>query len=540
MFGALLEPSDARKGESYPLTSDSLSDVWRGGVTSSGVVVDEETALTLPALFRGVDNLCSHTAMIPLPVYQQTGPGSRERQRDNPVHWLLNGEFNPEMTAMRGRSTTKLHTVLWGNGVSEIEWNSSGAPVALWPLDPMSVNILRVNGKLLYELLKEDGSTVRLMPSDVIHVQQLSRDGIAGYGLIHMLARENLGAALALAAYVQRFYRNNMQLGAIISVVDAMDEDAKAKFLADLEEDHRGPNNAYRALLLEGDAKVHKLPQDNSAAQMIETMTVNIGDAARWLNVPPPLLYELSDATYSNITELGAWYERFSLGPWFAADEQEYSRKLFPGARGAFFVEYVADALLRANTKDRYEAHGTALDRGWKNIDEVRATENLNPLPDGKGQEYRVPMNTEPVGTKPEEQKKPAGRKSNNEPPEDDAKDLSTLRVEIANANRGAIKDAVDRMNAIAEKALSRARKSGKDLDEWAESFGPTHKARVRLALIPPIEALSGGIFVTFPGETDRLAWDRVTGEFTKLVCEGLLECDIVSEYLHAVEARFG
>ncbi len=178
-------------------------------------------------------------------------------------------------------------------------------------------------------------------------------------------------------------------------------------------------------------------------------------------------------------------------------------------------MEYVADALLRANTKDRYEAHGSALDRGWKNIDEVRATENMNPLPDGKGKEYRVAMNTEPVGAKPEEQKKPK-RRNTIEFEKDDATFMETLRRDITAAHQVALDDVAARMDAIEDKARTRADKAGKDMTAWAAAFEEAHAVRTRGALIPCVEALAGALRATFPKRIMNHAWDEAVATYTK------------------------
>jgi len=55
------------------------------------------------------------------------------------------------------------------------------------------------------------------------------------------------------------------------------------------------------------------------------------------------------------------------------------------------------DHLLRGDYASRISTYGSALDRGIYNLDEVRAFEGLTPLPDGLGQEHRVPLNTAPT-----------------------------------------------------------------------------------------------------------------------------------------------
>jgi hypothetical protein len=58
------------------------------------------------------------------------------------------------------------------------------------------------------------------------------------------------------------------------------------------------------------------------------------------------------------------------------------------------------------------------LQNGIYSIDEVRASEDLPPLPDKLGEAYRVPMNLAEVGVEPEPVQPPAI-----EPPAEDAPD---------------------------------------------------------------------------------------------------------------------
>lgn len=59
--------------------------------------------------------------------------------------------------------------------------------------------------------------------------------------------------------------------------------------------------------------------------------------------------------------------------------------------------------MIRTDLKSRYEAHGMALDQGWRNRDEVRAIENEAPLPNGLGQTYLPLSSAMSVSLDPEQ-----------------------------------------------------------------------------------------------------------------------------------------
>jgi hypothetical protein len=64
-------------------------------------------------------------------------------------------------------------------------------------------------------------------------------------------------------------------------------------------------------------------------------------------------------------------------------------------------VKFNVDGLLRGDIKARYEAYRIAIDGGWRNPDEVRALEDLPPIPGGAGQKFRQPLNFGPLGADP-------------------------------------------------------------------------------------------------------------------------------------------
>ena len=62
--------------------------------------------------------------------------------------------------------------------------------------------------------------------------------------------------------------------------------------------------------------------------------------------------------------------------PWIQRIEQKMTEYLPRGQ----YAKMNVDALLRPDTKSRYEAHKIALDAGFLTLDEVRELENREPL----------------------------------------------------------------------------------------------------------------------------------------------------------------
>ena len=89
---------------------------------------------------------------------------------------------------------------------------------------------------------------------------------------------------------------------------------------------------------------------------------------------------------------MGREFVTYTLRPWMVKIEKSISRDLLlPSERGRYFAKFNADALLRGNTAERYEAYASAILNGWMSRNEVRELEDLNP--EEGLDEFLVPLN---------------------------------------------------------------------------------------------------------------------------------------------------
>ncbi len=79
--------------------------------------------------------------------------------------------------------------------------------------------------------------------------------------------------------------------------------------------------------------------------------------------------------TYQNVQQDWQALWRGTLRGWMARIESALSDQLPRGQK----AEFNLDAVLRADTKERYEAHAIGLSAGFLTVAEVRELENLDP-----------------------------------------------------------------------------------------------------------------------------------------------------------------
>lgn len=386
----LLNPQErrARGGMSTELYS-ALSIGGLVAPTASGITVTPDTALRNTAVLAAVRVLSESVASLPLLTYERVDRGKRRA----PEHWLytlLHDAPNPEMTAFEWRELGMVHLTLWGNFYNEIEFNRAGRPVALWPLRPDTMTIVREGTGLVYRYAF--GSQSYDLPAErVFHVRGMGGDGIRGYSLVS-LAREAIALGLAAQEFGSRFFGNGAVPGIVLQHPGDLGDEAYKRLKNSWNERHQGLEGAQRVAILEEGMTVEKIGIPPEDAQFLATRQFQVSEVARMFRIPPHMLMDLERATFSNIEHQAIDFVVHTLRPWLVRWEQAIGRQLLtPAELKRYVVEFLVDGLLRGDTVSRFQAYSIGRQWGWLSANEIRAFENANPVEGGD--EYLVPMN---------------------------------------------------------------------------------------------------------------------------------------------------
>lgn len=397
-MGILDRLTPAPRAETTTLRSPAtwfLEALGLGRESTAGVRVSEAVAMGLSAYYCGVNMIARTIGSLPLNVYRRNG-----RERDvadqHPAHWLLHNDPNPHMTAMSLRQTWLLHAIGRGNAYGEIVWDGRNRPVAIWPLLPTTTQPYLDEGGALWYEVRPPNSEARYLPAEnVLHIPGLGFDGIVGYGLLQV-AVNAIGLNAAQDQYAAKFFRNGGTISGAIESPNVLKEDTFQRLKREIAEKFSGLQNAHRVAILEAGLKFNPLNPTHEEAQLIETRRFSVEEWARWLNMPPHKLKEMSKATFSNIEHQNIEWVVDTLRPWLVAFEQEFNRKLFV-KQTVFYTKHVVEGLLRGDLKTRYDAYAVARNWGWMSANDVLDLEDRNPLPGDQGDMYLVPSNMQPA-----------------------------------------------------------------------------------------------------------------------------------------------
>ena len=352
---------------------------------NAGVIVDETSTLSVPGIWRAVTLISDAIGGLPFHAY-------RSEEYVDPQPNLLQKPV-PTETRIETVSSMVASLIIHGNYIAILgEPGLNGYPDHIYPVAVHRVNVRKEDGVLVYRIDNRDYSA-----DEILHIKGFSMPGeMVGYGILSA-QRQAIGGAVAVNTYAQRYFDGGAQPTGIIysSNPDLSQDEAEALKSAWLRQ--YGGTKRTPAVLNES-TKFQQLSDNAKDAQLLETRQFSLTEIANMIGLPAYYLgAPNSSRTYSNVSEENLQLVRWSLMPWIQRIEQRFTDYLPRGQ----YAKMNVDALLRPDTKSRYEAHKIALDAGFLTLDEVRELENREPLAETTSEE---PVPAEVVSTHTQEE----------------------------------------------------------------------------------------------------------------------------------------
>lgn len=377
----------------------SFWDMLTRGVSSSGVNIDQTSAMSLSPFYAAQKAISESLAILPRDMFEKLGKGQREEVDNHPSLKILQDEFNPLMTSVTGFQTLQHHALLSGNGYAEIQFRSgTGYAVALWPIPPGQVTPKIIQSgdmlDLVYEVKLPNGADQILRKDQVLHIPGLGFDGISGYPTLQVMLNA-LGLTKALEDYGSYFFKNGADVAGYMTIPDDFTEDQIINLRRHNEERNTGLSNAHRWKFLFDSVKFTPTSMSPTDAQMMDSRVFQIQEVARFFRIPLHKLQETSNSpSYNSLEQYQVEFVNDTLLPWVCRWEQELKRKLFTEPTDSRkYIKFNLNALLRGDSLARANFYRTMIMSGVMTRNEARAREDLPPIEGAD--ELLVPLNME-------------------------------------------------------------------------------------------------------------------------------------------------
>ena len=335
----------------------------------------------ISAVYARVSAISETVASLPLILFKRDGE-DRTRASEHPLYRVLHDQANEHQTALEFREAMQAAVLLRGNAYARIEFDSAGQVVALWPINPDRVSVIRNGDKLAYEYTDSDSKVIRLLSHEVLHLRhRLGPDGVLGVSPIQA-ARGVIDLAQAEQDHGAGTFANGTRLSGVLKFPGMLKPEQRLAIRESWASQHAGGANAGKTAILESGVEFQQVSMTLEDAEWIAARQFSVEEVARLFRVPPTVIGDLRHGNYSNSVEMARQFVTLSLRRHLVAWEQAIQSKLLTEAgRRIYFAEHQVEGLLRGDATTRAAFYASGINVGWMRKSEARRLENLPTIP---------------------------------------------------------------------------------------------------------------------------------------------------------------
>lgn len=381
------------------------------GSSAAGKAVTIDTVLQLSTAWSCIRLLSETIGTLPLGVFERDGE-AKKPARNEPLYDLLHDSPNADQTACEFWEGVVACLCGFGNAYAEKETTMGNRVVALTPLKPDLMSVVRRDGRRIYRYSDPKGQR-EIDEDKIFHVRGFGFGGDVGLSPISY-ARQTMGTALAADETAAATFANGLHAPVfVMPPAGAKNPTAEqSQQIIDLFERFTGSSRAGRVMPLYPGWDVKTIGLNPNDAQLLQTRGFHVEEICRWYRVPPFMVghTEKSTSWGTGLEQQMIGFLTFSLRPYLTRIEQAVKKQLIvPADRARLFVEFNLEGLLRADSQGRAALYSTFAQNGIATRNEIRARENQPPM-DG-GDQLTVQSNLVPLdmlGKVPPRQTQPA------------------------------------------------------------------------------------------------------------------------------------
>jgi HK97 family phage portal protein len=329
-------------------------------------------------IFSAVSRISNSLSAMPVQLYRGTTPVKNE------LNDMIGFEPNTNMTSCQFFKTMEACRGTEGNTYALKVFNPDGTLSELRPLDPLRVKPIleEESDELWYKLTPDKGAEYYVHNFYIIHIPFISTNGYKGVNPVSVLFN-----TLSYNEEIQKFSMSQLDKGINAQVVLEAPANLGQQQREDMINDFMTTykNTGGGILLLESGVQAKSLNLSPIDAKLFEVEKISRSRVAMVYNIPPHLLGDYSDISFSSQEQQMLEFLMLTMLPIVTAYEQELSRKLLTREerkRGYHFV-FDMNAILRADAATRADVHQKAIRGGWETPNEARADYGKDKDPNG-------------------------------------------------------------------------------------------------------------------------------------------------------------
>lgn len=345
--------------------------------------IGNEREMTLSAVFRAVSLISNSLASLPIFTYKVDENDNKTEWKEHPLYNLLYRKPNNIQTRFDFIKSLVKDMLLRGNGYAIIHRNPNNQVVKLEYVPASKVTIQKYenpDGGIDYVRYNISGRKRLYESSEMIHIiNEPDEDGVEGLSTLKYAMR-TIGLAKYAEAAAEGYFSNGGKLTGIVKVDRPLNDKQKME----LKNEWKKSLDTNGIAFLQGVENYTSIQQNSEEAQLLESRQFSISEIARFFNVNPIMLYDLSHNNYNSSEAARLQLLTDTLQPIMFKIEAELETKLFlPSESNIGTIKFDTDEFLRSDNKTKAEYYKVLWQIGALSINEIRSFLDFNDIEDG-------------------------------------------------------------------------------------------------------------------------------------------------------------
>jgi len=364
------------------------------GLEGITVNVNARAAMGISTFFGCVRLISNLTATTPFAVYKELEAGGAKREKGHPLDYLLTIRTNDQMAPIIAMRTMVLNCIVHGFSIARIDKNGRNQPISIFPFPSQNVGILEdpKSTRVFFQVV-EDGELKYYAEDEVIYLKDLSFNGIKG-GSIIKWQDATIKLDLLTGGFVQKYYEKGTFIGGFLETPIPANDAESARITKErvVESLEGGKNGGFGFAVLGPGIKWHPVSRTPVESELIKIFDKSDRDIAKMFGVPLSLIGDTEKTTSwgTGVEQMFIGLTRSVIIPIATQIEQEVNYKCFrrDELKAGYYTKFNFKALLRGDSAAYGEFVARMIQIGVYSPDEVRALDEMSPIPGGWGAKH--------------------------------------------------------------------------------------------------------------------------------------------------------
>ena len=335
--------------------------------------------MRLSAVYAAVNQISNSCALLPINVVKIDSDGTR-KQVQHQLNEVLNLRPDNKLTHYTFIKMMMESVMLKGEAFALIIRDDNLNVIELKYIDADYVTPQIIGGQVKYIVA---GMQKAVDAINMIHLYQHVDEQMNGISVIKY-ASKTLASAVEAEKHSSNFFKSGANLSGIIKASATLTNDQKKQIRESWTQAFANNSETASVAVLPAGLDYQAISVSPEDSQLLESRKYNVIEIARFFNISPIKLFDLSSSSYGSLEQTQLNYLQDTIYPYIKMMEDEFNLKLFrPSEVGKKQVSFDFTTLMSTDKATEASYYKEMLTNGILSLNEVRAKLGFAPIEDG-------------------------------------------------------------------------------------------------------------------------------------------------------------